>query len=43
MVTVNAHPIGSVAQLKQALAETPRQWQVSIRRQGKVLSITVAG
>jgi hypothetical protein len=43
MVAINNRPVGSVAQLKQALAETPRQWQVSIRRQGKVLSITVAG
>ena len=35
--------VASVAQLGQMLEETSRQWQVAIRRDGKVFSITVSG
>jgi serine protease Do len=43
VVAINGRQVGSVVQLGQMLTETTRQWQVAIRRDGKVLSITVSG
>jgi serine protease Do len=43
VVDVNAQAVTGVAQLRALLATPKRQWQVAIRRRGKLLSITVAG
>ena len=43
LATINGHNVTSVAQTRQLLAETPRQWQLAIRREGKLLTITVGG
>jgi Do/DeqQ family serine protease len=43
LATINGHNVTSVAQARQLLAETARQWQLAIRRQGKLLTITVGG
>src|SRR5262249_42386294 len=43
VVSVNKGQVGSVAQLGQLIGDGARQWQISIRRQGKVLSVAVGG
>jgi S1-C subfamily serine protease len=43
LATINGRNVTSVAQTRQLLAETARQWQLAIRREGKLLTITVGG
>jgi serine protease Do len=43
LATINGHNVTSVAQTRQLLAQTARQWQLAIRRHGKLLTITVSG
>jgi Do/DeqQ family serine protease len=43
LATINGRAVTSVAQTRQLLAETARQWQLAIRREGKLLTITVGG
>jgi len=40
---VNGHEIDSVAALKRALAQRSARWALSVRREGKVLSVVIEG
>jgi Do/DeqQ family serine protease len=42
IVAVNGKPVTSVAQLRDLLDQRTRQWQLQIRRGGKLLNISVA-
>jgi Do/DeqQ family serine protease len=43
IAAINGRNVTSVAQCRQLLAETPRQWQLGIRRGGKLLTVKVGG
>jgi serine protease Do len=43
LATINGRAVTSVAQTRQLLGETARQWQLAIRREGKLLTIAVGG
>jgi Do/DeqQ family serine protease len=43
LATINGRAVTSVAQTRQLVAEAARQWQLAIRREGKLLTITVGG
>jgi Do/DeqQ family serine protease len=43
IATINGKPVTSVAQLRELLRQQPRQWQLQIRRDGKLLGLTVNG
>ncbi len=43
VAAVNGRPVGSVASLRELLAGRQPSWEVTIRRQGRLLSLTVRG
>ncbi len=43
IVSVNDQPVGSVAELKQILANTTNQWKIVLRRDGRLLTVQARG
>jgi Do/DeqQ family serine protease len=43
LATINGQAVTSVAQARRLAAETARRWQLAIRREGKLLTVTVDG
>lgn len=43
LVSVNGRTIGTVKNLRNMVKGTPRRWDISIRRNGKILSVQIEG
>jgi Do/DeqQ family serine protease len=43
ILRINGRPVANVAELKTALAQTPKSWSLTIRRGGETMTVTIGG